>query len=445
MITNAQVHVWLPGQASPVVAGTFTHDANSASGRFQYAPAYLAAAHPALAPDMPVRARALVTSGGAAIFPLFLDAGPDAWGRHLLARRLEREVSAIEALTLCPTDGVGNLALGELAPQRTRILSIAEFLGILGELKAGSVATTDIEAQVLEATQNGTSLGGTKPKLTVTRDGTQYLAKFPERGDNRWLPHIECAMLKMARECGVNTCTAEVWSLPETKALLVTRFDREALPAGAGTGRHAYISAHALLRIDQKPPPADDALQYGPRGFTGSALRKSYVSLAADMAKWCGGQSVHREQRRELWRRIVFNALIRNLDDHSKNHGLVCHNMRQQRWRLAPAFDLVPAATTVQGAALAMAYRYVPPRHRGRVPAPARLVTLIRADDLLAAATEHYGYGLAEAKEQFALAANVVAQRWRPLMLAEGVPQAEADRFARTFDAARDLWAGASL
>ena len=444
MITSAPVHVWLPGAASPVVAGTFTHDANSSSGRFQYARDYLEAAHPALAPDMPARARALVISGGAAIFPLFLDAGPDAWGRHLLARRLEREVSAVEVLTLCPTDGVGNLALGELAPQRMRVLSVAEFLAILGELKAGSVATTDIEAQVLEATQNGTSLGGTKPKLTVTRDGVQYLAKFPERGDNRWLPHIECAMLKLARECGVTTCTAEVWSLPETAALLVTRFDREVLPAGAGTARHGYISAHALLRIDQKPPPSDEVLQYGTRGFTGSALRKSYVSLAADMAKWCGGQSAHREQRRELWRRIVFNALIRNLDDHSRNHGLVCHDMRQQRWRLAPAFDLVPAAASAQAATLAMAYRYVPARHRGRTPTPARLVTQIRADDLLAAASEHYAYESAEAKDQFVLAANIVAQRWRPLMLAEGVPNAEADRFARTFDAARDLGAGAS-
>ncbi len=444
-MTTAPVHVWLPGEANPVVAGTFTDDSISGSGRFQYAPAYLQAAQPALAPDMPLRTRALVISGPQPVFPLFLDAGPDAWGRHLLARRLEREVSAIEALTLCPTDGVGNLALGELTPQRTHVLSITEFLAILTELKAGGIAATDIEAQVLEATQNGTSLGGTKPKLTVTRDGVQYLAKFPERGDNRWLPHIECAMLKLARECGVNTCAAEVWSLPQTAALLVTRFDRAVLPGRAGTGRHGYISAHALLRVDQKPPTSGEALQYGTASLSGSALRKSYVSLASDMAKWCGGQSAHRAERRELWRRIVVNALIRNLDDHSRNHGLLCHDMRQQRWRLAPAFDLVPAPATVQAAALAMAYRYVPPSHRGRLPTPARLVTQIGANDLLAAATEHYGYELAEARDQMALAANIVAQRWRPLLLAEGVPQAEADRFAHTFDAARDLRAGTSL
>ena len=439
MITIAPVHVWLPGQASPVSAGTFTHDSNAGTGRFQYAQSYLDAGCPALAPDMPLRRRPLVITGGPAIFPLFLDAGPDAWGRHLLARRLERDVSAIEALTLCPTDGVGNIALGELAPARMRILSVAEFLAILTELKAGSVASTDIETQVLDATQNGTSLGGTKPKLTVTRGSVQYLAKFPERGDKRWLPQIECAMLKLAGECGVRACTAEVWSLPETTALLVTRFDRHILPAGAGVGRHGYVSAHALLRIDLKPPAADEALQYGTRGFTGSALRKSYVSLASDMAKWCGGQSAHREERRELWRRIVFNTLIRNLDDHSKNHGLVCHDMRRQHWRLAPAFDLVPAAATAQAAALAMAYRYVPPRHRGRLPTPTRLVTLVGAEDLLGAATDHYGYDAPEAKDQLAHAARTVARRWRPLMLAEGVSQTEADRFARTFEYAREL------
>jgi serine/threonine-protein kinase HipA len=95
-------------------------------------------------------------------------------------------------------------------------------------------------------------------------------------------------------------------------------------------------------------------------------LRKSYVALASDMAKWCGGKEYHREERRELWRRIVFNALIRNLDDHTRNHGLLCQSHTPHAWRLAPAFDLVPAMAITETPALAMAYRYISPAKRGR-------------------------------------------------------------------------------
>lgn len=55
---------------------------------------------------------------------------------------------------------------------------------------------------------NGGNSLDTKPKLTVSRDGVQFLVKFPERGDTRWLPHIECAMLKLARKCGIHLLAA---------------------------------------------------------------------------------------------------------------------------------------------------------------------------------------------------------------------------------------------
>jgi serine/threonine-protein kinase HipA len=368
-----------------------------------------------------------------------MDAGPDAWGRHLLARRLERDVSELEALMLCPTDGVGNIALGEITPERQRVLTVDEFLSILSGLEAGGQAQTDQEEQVLDAAQNGTSLGGTKPKLTVSRDGVQYLAKFPEQGDSRWLPHTECAMLKLADACGIRACKdPEIWHLSGGRAaLLVRRFDRKT--TAAGVVRKAYVSAHALLRLDLAMPALADTLQYGTVGFTSQGLRKSYVSLAEGMARWCGGQGPHREERRELWRRIVFNALIRNLDDHSKNHGLLCEDMALQRWRLAPTFDLVPAAALPQNPALSMAYRYVPGTRRGRQPSPPRLVTAIDAEDLMAAGADHYGYALEEAQAALQKMAAIIADQWRKMMLAEGVLGEEIRRFETTFSFAEAL------
>lgn len=439
MIHVAPVHVWLPDSHSPVLAGEFTYDSVGPVGRFRYDSAYLAAKHPPLAPDLPLRSGSRAVTGGHGIFPLFMDAGPDAWGRHLLARRLERDVSEVEALMLCPTDGVGNIALGEITSERQRVLTIEEFLSILSSLEAGSQAQSDQEEQVLDAAQNGTSLGGTKPKLTVSRDGVQYLAKFPERGDSRWLPHIECAMLKLADASGIRACKdPEVWQLPGGRAaLLVRRFDRETTPEGVV--RKGYVSAHALLRLDLAMPSPTDTLQYGTVGFTPHGLRKSYVSLVDGMARWCGGQEAHREERRELWLRIIFNALIRNLDDHTKNHGLLCEDMTRQRWRLSPAFDLVPAAALPQHPALSMAYRYVPGTRRGRQPLPPRLVTAIDVGDLIAAGADHYGYALEEAREALRKMAAIIAEQWRGMMSAESVPGEEIRRFETTFSFAEGL------
>lgn len=438
MIRSADVHVWLPGCTYPTLAGLFTHNSETRTGTFAYSKAYLQAGHPALSPDIPLRQRPVSVVGGTGIFPLFLDTGPDAWGRHLLSRRLERNADELESLLLCATDGVGNIALGEMTETRSHVMSMDDFLSILGEIEAGHSIVSDLQTQVLDAVQNGTSLGGTKPKLTIIKDHIEYLAKFPEPSDSPWLPHIESAMLKLARRCDVQSCEAEVWRLPggQRSALLVKRFDRETSPNGIC--RRGFISAHAVLRLDLNPPKPDDHLGFASQGFSLSSLRKSYVAFASDMLKWCGSQANHREARRELWRRIVFNALIRNTDDHSKNHGLLCENMRFQHWRLAPAFDLVAPVFSAEQTALAMAYRYVPASRRGQAQMP-RLVTRVSADDLIAAAVEHYGFAHAEAADYLAEAAHQVTSHWRCHLLEEGIPAGEAARFEHTFSFAERL------
>lgn len=427
----APVWVWLPGQAEPVLAGLFSHAGGR--GRFVYDAAYLAAKHPPLAPDMPTKASALPISDGAGIFPVFQDAGPDTWGLHLLERRLERQIDAFEALTLCPVDGVGNLALGELTTERRRVLEIDEFVAILEEIKAQGKAVTDVQEQVLDAVENGTSLGGTKPKLTLARDGIQYLAKFPAKGDDPWSPHVESAMLKLARQCDVDACTGEVWPLPDGRntALLLKRFDRVAVPGG--TGRMGFVSAHSVLRLDKQPSNAAQAdaslLAFGTQGFSPDSLRKSYVAFADAMARWCGGQACHREARRELWRRIVFNALIRNTDDHARNHGLRCLDMAAKRWTLAPAYDLVAPPLARDVPSLALAYLYVKPARQH----PPRLVWAASRADLLESAVQHYGYGYDEAAAHLAGAAETVQAGWREALAAEGIPAADIERYRGTF------------
>jgi serine/threonine-protein kinase HipA len=404
---------------------------------FVYAPAYLAAKHPPLAPDMPTKAAKCRISDGAGIFPIFLDAGPDTWGLHLLERRLERQIDLFESLTLCPVDGVGNLALGELTEERMRVLSIDQFLSILEEIKAQGKAVTDVQEQVLDAVENGTSLGGTKPKLTLEKDGVQYLAKFPAKGDDPWLPHVESAMLKLAKRCGINTCEAEVWQLPDGKntALLIKRFDR--IPVAGGQSRLGFVSAHSVLRLDKQPANATKAdaelLGFGTQGFSTDSLRRSYVAFADAMARWCGGHEFHLVARRELWRRIVFNALIRNTDDHARNHGLLCVDMPGKRWQLAPAYDLVAPPIAREVPNLALAYRYIRPTSKQQ----ARLVWAASRQDLIEAGVAHYGYKAEEAAAQLETSIELIQSAWRNALAAEGMPTDAIQRYQGTFSPLR--------
>lgn len=428
---SAPVWAWLPGQTSPILAGTFS--LSGAHGQFVYAADYLSAKYPPLAPDMPTRSRPLRITDGCAIFPIFQDAGPDAWGVHLLERRLERPIDTFEALTLCPVDGVGNLALGELTDERLRVLGIDEFLTILADIEAQGKAVTDMQEQVLDAVENGTSLGGTKPKLTLTRDGQQYLAKFPAKGDSPWTPHVEAAMLKLSKRCGINACEGEVWRLPDGRstALLLKRFDR--ISVNGGTARIGFVSAHSVMRLDRQPANAAQAdaslLTFGTQGFTSDSLRKSYIAFAESMARWCGGREAHLEARRELWRRIVFNALIRNTDDHARNHGLLCTDMATKRWQLAPAYDLVAPALARETPNLALAYLYIRPTTRQQP----RLVWAATRADLIMAAELHYGYSHDEALAYLQSTHDAVQSEWRTALADEGIPAAEIERYRGTF------------
>lgn len=428
-MSEVPVQVWLPQQVDHSFAGLFFPDAQVA--RFQYDEAYRSQGMAALAPDLPVKATSHKIAGKEPIFPIMMDSGPDDWGHMLLERRLERPVSRLEALTLGPADGAGNIVLGDLTPDRFEALSLEEFERVLSELPdEQDPASQRQRERVLQSVIQGTSLGGAKPKLTLVRDGVQYIAKFPERGDDPFLPHLELAMLRLARDCGIDACEAEVIEpKPQRYALLVKRFDRQS--SEAGFTRTGYVSAWSVARLDQHQEKREDAALLASRGFTPAMHARSYVSLAAHMIRWCGGQDRYRANIRELWRRIVFNALIRNTDDHPRNHGLLCDSMTPHQWRLSPAFDLVAQRAAGITPGHSMAYLYDLPS-RGRKHLQRRLVSAANRSDLLLAATLHYGYEPHEAEAYFEEARALVRGTWRRCLLSAGMPQDETDRYSET-------------
>ncbi len=164
----------------------------------------------------------------------------------------------------------------------------------------------------------GTSLGGMRPKCTVVdEDGCLGIGKFPSVDDARSVTRGEVLALKLASKAGIDAASARIVLLgdkgAEVAVAVIRRFDRD-----DNNGRIPYQSAASVLQAAR----ADD------RSYTevADAIRSHGHAPTPDL--------------HQLWRRLVFNLLITNVDDHLQNHGFL--HVDRGLWRLAPAFDINP-------------------------------------------------------------------------------------------------------
>jgi len=178
----------------------------------------------------------------------------------------------------------------------------------------------------------GTSMGGARPKAVVEDEHGLWIAKF-NRPDDAWnSARVEHAMLILARACGLASAESRVVSAAGRDVLLVKRFDREKVEAGYRRAR--MVRALTLLRAEDTDQSRD---------------RWSYVRLAETLRRACAEA---RQNTVELFRRMSFNALISNTDDHPRNHAVIAH---AAEWHLSPAYDLTPSTpVSLERRALAM-------------------------------------------------------------------------------------------
>jgi serine/threonine-protein kinase HipA len=132
-------------------------------------------------------------------------------------------------------------------------------------------------------------------------------------------------MLDLARSCGISVAASRVEPVAGKDVLLVRRFDRE--KAAEGYTRARMISGLTLLRADDAP----EARERWSYVLMSEELRRVVVEPKKDVA--------------ELFRRMVFNALISNIDDHPRNHALLA---KGRDWKLSPAYDLTPSPVVSQ-------------------------------------------------------------------------------------------------
>ena len=326
------VYITLPGATDPVTAGRFqlqTVRTGASIGRFVYGRSYLARADAVeLDPvELKLASRTYETAALRGVFGALRDAGPDYWGRRVIEKHAgEGELSELGYLLHSADDRAGALGFGlnQQPPAPMRIFNQTVALEKLQRIADAIVAEEELppdaaNEQIQELLLVGTSMGGARPKAVVEDDGALWIAKF-NRQDDRWnSARVEHAMLTLARACGLNAAQSKVVVAGGRDVLMVRRFDRE--KAAAGYTRARMVSALTLLRTEDSHRARD---------------RWSYVLLVEELRR---ASADPKRDAHELFRRMCFNALISNSDDHPRNHAVIA---KDRDWRLSPAYDLTP-------------------------------------------------------------------------------------------------------
>ena len=338
------VHIDLHG--APVLVGRLWTRVRKGrqSASFEYDAAWLE--HPerfALEPALTLAPGPFHTPPQKALFGAIGDSAPDRWGRVLM-RRAERRRADKEGQTprtlyeadfllrvddearqgaLRFADAPGGPFLapvvdGRIPPlvQLPRLLSAAERLADEKE--------NDDDLRLLLAP--GSSLGGARPKASVRdRDGSLALAKFPHPQDEVDVVLWEAVALSLAHGASLAVPGWRVEGVDGKPVLLIRRFDR------AVGRRLPFLSAMSMLG-------ATDNENHSYLEIV-DALRQYGAAAKADLA--------------QLWRRLVFNVLVSNTDDHLRNHGFLYAS--DGGWRLSPAYDLNPVPVDVRPRVLSLA------------------------------------------------------------------------------------------
>jgi serine/threonine-protein kinase HipA len=346
------------------------------------------------------------TASGQAFFGAIGDSATDRWGRTLMRRAERRRAERVRETSRT----LGEIDYLVLVDDETRAGALR-----FRELEDGPFLATDGPGKVpplvalprlLSAAERvlddkdggedlplllapGSSLGGARPKASVReRGGALAIAKFPHKGDEGNAVLWEAVALTLAAKAAIPIPAWRVETVARRPVLLSRRFDRE-----RGT-RVPFVSAMSMVGAKDNET-------------------RNYLEVA-DVLRRYGARPT--EDIRELWRRMVFNILISNTDDHLRNHGFLW--VGPPGWRLSPAYDLNPVPVDLK---------------------PRVLSTTIDLNDgtasmeLACEVAGYFGLGPKDARRVVGQVARAVAT-WRAVAKKLGILAAEVDRMALAFE-----------
>jgi len=315
-----QLHLWYLAQPSrPLHIGEINLVRSTQGASLRYADDWLQSGFP-LSEDLPlIEQEFLPTERGTAAGAVD-DARPDRWGERVI-RFIDKpkRLSLLEYLFFAGDDRFGALGVStsstEYLPRRLGPLPALADADEIQEL-IRKVQNNEAVPQAQERLISpGATMGGARPKALVNISGEQWVIKFAD-GDPADTPLIEHASMTLAQKAAIRVAQTQPVRLIHGHAVAIKRFDR------AGGRRLHSLSARV-------------ALQAAAEGFgypeLAQLLRRRGV-IEGDL---------YVAHMRELFRRMVFNILIDNTDDHEKNHALLVTD--SQQYELSPAYDVLPS------------------------------------------------------------------------------------------------------
>lgn len=310
---------------------------------FEYHPDWLASASRySLEPSLKVGQGRFYPEEGREMFGSIGDSAPDTWGRQLMRRAERRRADAegVPPRALHETDfllGVSDVS--RLGALRFRWQGQQEFQaptadGVPGFVQLGRLLQSAERIELGEETAEdlrlifapGSSLGGARPKASVMDNHENlYIAKFPKETDEYSIETWEHIALTLAKMAGIRCPEHRLKTVAGKPVLLSKRFDRK------GQARIPFLSAMSMLQLKD-------------------GERSSYPVIVDEMYSLSAQPEA---DAHELFRRMVFNILISNVDDHLRNHGFLYSC--KKGWVLSPAYDLNPTPQDVRARILTTA------------------------------------------------------------------------------------------
>ena len=308
---------------------------------FEYDPGWLASTGPVI--GFPLDHELFLGAGpqyaraGAGKLPgVFQDCSPDRWGKRLMDRReaIEAREQGRSVRNLREWDyltGVNDEArMGALRlvdPEHGRyvddrtlgappVTELRRLEAISAEVERGDADLSDqMVAWIKQIVAPGATLGGARPKASFRDPGGQlWLAKFPSSDDRTNVGLWEFLAWQLSVAAGIDMPAARLERFSDRgHTFAVQRFDR------TSASRRMFSSAMTRLDVTES------------EGC-------SYLDLVQVIET--SGTSTHiAGELEQMFRRVLFNILIGNRDDHLRNHGFL---RTGDGWLLSPAFDVNP-------------------------------------------------------------------------------------------------------
>lgn len=327
---EAYVWIWLDGKVDPIVCGRIEEE--NGYYYFNYGRSYLEKAkdnanlYSIYEPELPLIEGRLPLLNNLKMPNAIRDASPDAWGRRVILNKVSGskakdtgDLSELLYLLESGSDRIGALDFQESStqyvPRKPRNISFEELLASSEKVEKGIPLNQELDFALL----HGTSIGGARPKALVEEKETKYVAKFASTADYYNVVKAEYLAMRLAKLVGIDVADVKLTKAAKKDVLLIQRFDR--IRKKDGWTRKRTVSALTLFGLDEM------LARYASYETLCEIIRHRFLSP--------------KETLEELFKRLVFNILSGNTDDHARNHAAFWDG---NSLSLTPAYDICPQA-----------------------------------------------------------------------------------------------------